>query len=103
MYAIIESGGKQFRVSQGDVIFVEKLPAEIGATVEFDRVLLIGSDAETKVGAPLIPNARAVGKVLEQGKGPKIRVFKYKNKINYRRRQGHRQPYSKVQIESIQA
>lgn len=103
-YAIIESGGKQYRVSEGDVIRVEKLAAEPGATVAFDRVLMIGGeDGQVRIGQPLLDGASAVGKVLAQARGPKIRVFKYKNKVNYRRRKGHRQPYTKVQIEAIQA
>lgn len=103
MYAVIETGGKQYRVQEGDVIFVEKLPQNPDETVEFDRVLLVGKEGEVKVGNPFVPGARVTAKVLEQGKGPKILVFKYKAKSNYRRRYGHRQPFTKVQIEGIQA
>ena len=104
MYAIIETGGKQLRVGQGDVVRVEKLAAEVGQTVTFDRVLALSQeDGQLVVGKPVVTGARAVGKVLAQAKGPKILVFKYKSKVNYRRRQGHRQPYTRVQIEKIEA
>ena len=94
MYAIIKTGGKQYRVAEGDVICIEKLDAEEGANVTFDAV---------KVGRPLVEGAKVTGKVQTQGKGKKIRVFKYKAKSNYRRRQGHRQPFTKVVIEKIEA
>ncbi len=104
MYAIIETGGKQVRVGQGDVVRVEKLAAEVGQTVTFDRVLALSrEDGQLVVGKPVVAGARAVGKVLAQARGPKILVFKYKSKVNYRRRQGHRQPYTRVQIEQIEA
>lgn len=104
MYAIIETGGKQVRAGEGAVIMVEKLTAGVGETVAFDRILLVTrEDGSVVVGTPVIEGARAVGKVLEQGKGPKIRIFKYKNKTNYRRRAGHRQPFTRVQIEKIEA
>lgn len=101
MYAIIESGGKQYQVKPGEVIFVEKLPAEAGEVVEFDRVLALNKDGSLQVGTPYVPGAKVVGKVLEQGKQKKILVFKYKAKSNYRRRYGHRQPYTKVLVEEI--
>ncbi len=100
MYAIIETGGKQYKVAEGDVIFVEKLDAEVEATYTFDKVLAIGGD-ETKIGAPVVEGASVSAKVLKQGKDKKVIVFKYKPKKNYRRKQGHRQPYTKVQIEKI--
>ncbi len=103
MYAIIETGGKQVRASEGAVIMVEKLPAEVGQTVTFDQILLVSKeDGSTLIGTPVVAGAKAIGKVLDQGKGPKIRIFKYKNKTNYRRRAGHRQPFTKVQIEKIE-
>lgn len=103
MYAIIETGGKQVRASEGSVIMVEKLPAEVDQPVIFDQILLVTKeDGSTVVGTPVVTGAKAVGKVIEQGKGPKIRIFKYKNKTNYRRRAGHRQPFTKVQIEKIE-
>ncbi len=102
MYAVIETGGKQIKVSKGDSIFVEKLDVKEGETVTFDKVLLIGGES-SKVGAPYVANASVTAKVEKQGKGKKIIVFKYKNKTTYRRKQGHRQPYTRVIIESINA
>ncbi len=103
MYAIIKTGGKQYRVSEGDVIMVEKLAAEEGASVVFDEVLTVVKDGDVKVGQPLVQGAKVTGKVEAQGKARKILVFKYKAKSNYRRRQGHRQPFTKVVIEKIEA
>ncbi|MDR3589309.1 MAG: 50S ribosomal protein L21 [Negativicutes bacterium] len=103
MYAIIETGGKQYRVSEGDVVMVEKLDAGEGEAVQFDRVLTVVKDGELTIGKPVVAGAKVTGKVLAQGKGKKILVFKYKAKANYRRRQGHRQPYTKVVIEKIDA
>ncbi len=97
MFAIIKTGGKQFRVQNGDVIFVEKLNAAEGETVKFD-VLLLDNDGETKIGTPLVEDANVTGKVLGHGKAAKILVYKYKSKKNYRRRAGHRQPFTKVEI-----
>ncbi len=101
MYAVIQTGGKQYRVQQGDVSLVEKLDCQAGDTVSFDSVLLVSGDAGTKVGAPLVAGAVVEGKVLDQVKGKKIVVYKYKAKKNERKKQGHRQPYTKVQIEKI--
>ena len=101
MYAIIKTGGKQYCVEEGKVITIEKLDVEAGAEVAFDEVLLV-SGARVKIGQPTVAGAKVTGKVLEQGKGAKIRIFKYKAKSNYRRRQGHRQPFTKVQIEKIE-
>jgi len=103
MYAIIETGGKQYRVSEGDVVLVEKLEVIEGETVQFDRVLTVVKDGDVTVGRPLVAGAMVSGKVLAQGKGRKILVFKYKAKSNYRRRQGHRQPFTKIVIEKIDA
>lgn len=100
MYAIIETGGKQVKVEEGQEIYVEKLGLEAGDTVTFDRVLLVGGD-ETKVGSPLLDGATVTGKIEKNGKQKKITVFKYKAKKNYRRKKGHRQPYTKVTIDSI--
>lgn len=100
MFAIIETGGKQIRVEVGQSIFVEKLDAEEGAEVVFDKVLLVDGDA-VKVGAPYVEGAKVTGKVEKQGKEKKVLVLKYKSKNNYRRLQGHRQPYTKVTIENI--
>ena len=101
MYAIIKTGGKQYTVEEGKVISIEKLDLEVGADVSFDEVLLV-ADADVKIGQPFVAGAKVTGKVLEQGKGAKIRIFKYKAKSNYRRRQGHRQPFTKVKIEKIE-
>ena len=101
MYAIIKTGGKQYCVEEGKVITIEKLDVEAGAEVAFDEVLLVSGDS-VKIGQPTVAGAKVTGKVLEQGKGAKIRIFKYKAKSTYRRRQGHRQPFTKVQIEKIE-
>jgi large subunit ribosomal protein L21 len=103
MYAIIKTGGKQYRVTEGDVIFVEKLPYAEGDKVKFDEVLLVGGDGEIKTGTPVIDGASVEATVLKNGKARKIIVFKYKPKKDYRRKQGHRQPYTKVQIDKINA
>jgi len=103
MYAIIETGGKQYRVAEGDVITIEKLEANEGEAVQFDRVLTVVKDGSVTLGKPLIAGAKVTGQVMAQGKGKKILVFKYKAKSNYRRRQGHRQPFTKVVIEKIEA
>lgn len=102
MYAIIKTGGKQYVVEEGKVISIEKLDVEEGAEVTFDEVLLVSGD-DVKIGQPNVAGAKVTGKVLEQGKKRKIRIFKYKAKSNYRRRQGHRQPFTKVKIEKIEA
>ena len=103
MYAIIETGGKQYRVSEGDVINVELLAADVDATVEIDRVLAVGEGESIKVGSPVVAGAKVVLKVLEHGKGKKVIVFHYKPKKNIRKKNGHRQPFTKVQIEKILA
>ncbi|HXL05009.1 MAG: 50S ribosomal protein L21 [Firmicutes bacterium] len=102
MYAIIETGGKQYRVKEGDVLRVEKLPSEPGETVEFEKVLLVHDGDAVKVGNPMLSDVRVSAKVLAQGKSRKILVFKYKPKKNYRKRYGHRQPYTEIQIERIE-
>lgn len=101
MYAIIETGGKQYRVHEGDVVFIDKLDLEEGSTVTFDKVLAVSREGSLTVGTPVIADASVSAKVIGHGKGKKIIVFKYKPKKNYRRKQGHRQPYTKVQIEKI--
>ena len=100
MYAVILTGGKQYRVQQGDVIYVEKLEAQAGDAVNFD-VLMLGKDEGAVIGAPVVAGAKVEGKVLDQVKSAKVVVFKYKSKKNEKKKQGHRQPYSKVQIDSI--
>ena len=101
MYAIIESCGKQYKVAQGDVVFFEKLEAEEGKKVTFDKVILVSEDGKVQVGNPYVKGIKVEGKVVAHGKGKKIIVFKYKAKKNYRRKQGHRQPYTKVEITAI--
>jgi large subunit ribosomal protein L21 len=103
MYAIIETGGKQYKVSEGDVVFVEKLDVSEGEAINFDKVLAVSNEGQVKFGGPLVEGAAVQGKVLSQGKDKKIIVFKYKPKKGYRKKQGHRQPYTKVQIEKINA
>ena len=103
MYAIIETGGKQYKVSEGDVVFIEKLDVEAEAAVTFDRVLAVGGEGEVKVGAPYVEGATVAAKVEKNGKDKKIIVFKYKSKKNYHKKQGHRQAYTKVVINSIVA
>ena len=100
MFAIIQTGGKQFRVQNGDVIFVEKLNAAEGDVVDFE-VLLYEKDGEVKIGAPTLEDVKVQGKVLQQDRGQKILVFNYKAKKNIRRRKGHRQPFTKVEITAI--
>lgn len=102
MYAIIETGGKQYKVQEGDVIYIEKLDAAEGEQVTFDRVLAVSGGEGLKAGEPFVAGATVTGKVEKHGKGKKIIVFKYKPKKNYRRKQGHRQPFTKVIIEKIQ-
>lgn len=103
MYAIVETGGKQYRVSEGDVLFVEKLEANAGDVVTLDKVLVCSKDGNLVVGNPVVDGAKVEAKVLEQGKAKKVIVFKYKPKKDYRRKQGHRQPYTKLVIEKINA
>ena len=101
MYAVIESCGKQYKVAEGDVVFFEKLDAEEGKKVTFDKVILVSEDGKVQVGAPYVKGVKVEGKVVSHGKGKKIIVFKMKAKKNYRRKQGHRQPYTKVEITTI--
>lgn len=103
MYAILVTGGKQYKVSEGDEIYVEKLGMDDGATVTFDQVLVVGEGAELKIGAPYVEGATVEGTVVKTGKSKKINIFKMKPKKGYRKRQGHRQPYTKVTIGAIKA
>jgi large subunit ribosomal protein L21 len=102
MYAVIETGGKQYRVEEGDTIFVEKLGADEQADVIFDKVVAISSDSGLNIGSPYLSGAKVTAKVIKNGKGKKIRIFKFKAKKNYRRRKGHRQPYTRVEIQKIE-
>ena len=101
MYAVIDACGKQYKVAEGDLVFVEKLDAKEGDKVTFDQVLLISDNGKVKVGTPTVKNAKVEATVVKQGKAKKIVVFKYKAKKNERRKQGHRQPYTQVKIEKI--
>ena len=103
LYAIIKTGGKQYKVAEGSEIIIEKLDAAEGDSVTFEEVLAVGEGDDIKFGRPFVAGAKVTGSVVTVGKGPKIRIFKYKHKTNYRRRQGHRQPFTKVKIESIEA
>ena len=102
MYAIIKTGGKQIQVEAGQEIYIEKLNVEAGETITFEEVVMIGGE-EIKVGTPLVDGANVVGEVERHGRGKKIVVFKYKPKKGYKRKQGHRQPYTKVVIKEINA
>ena len=102
MYAIIKTGGKQYKVSEGDSIVIEKLEVEEGSAVEFDEVLTIVDGEDVVIGRPTVDGAKVKATVEKNGKGPKIRIFKYKHKTNYRRRMGHRQPFTKVKIEKVE-
>ena len=101
MYAIIESCGRQYKVAQGDVVFFEKLDTEEGKKVTFDKVILVSEEGKVQVGNPYVKGVKVEGKVISHGKAKKIIVFKMKPKKNYRRKQGHRQPYTKVEITEI--
>lgn len=104
-FAVIKTGGKQYKVSEGDIVLIEKLTEEEGSDITFDQVLLIGngSVANTKIGMPLVEKANVTAKVLEQGKAKKKVIFKYSNKTRYKKKKGHRQPFTKIQITKITA
>ena len=104
MYAVIETGGKQYQVKEGDVVFVEKLDVEAEANITFDKVIVLGNEAGTTVGAPYVDGAKVEAKILKNGKGKKITVLTYKpKKGSSKKKQGHRQPYTQVRIEAIKA
>ena len=103
MYAIIETGGKQYKVEAGDILFIEKLDVEADSEVTFDKVIAVGADDGIKVGAPYVEGATVTAKAIKNGKGKKIVVFTYKPKKNAKRKMGHRQPYTKVEIAAINA
>jgi large subunit ribosomal protein L21 len=102
MYAVVETGGKQYRVQPGDTLDVELLDAEQGNTIELGRVLMLGGDGDAVIGQPVVPGARVLAEVVGQVKGDKIIVFKYKSKVRYRRKTGHRQKFTRVRITEIQ-
>lgn len=101
MYAIIKTGGKQYRVNEGDVISVEKLAVDSGEAVVFDEVLAVSKNGELQIGAPVVSGAKVEGTVIQQGKEKKVVVFKYKPKKDFRKKQGHRQPFTRVMIDKI--
>ena len=101
MYAIIATGGKQYKVQQGDTIYIEKMDAEVDSVVEFNEVVAVSVDGKLTIGKPVVDGASVTGKVLSHGKEKKVVIFKYKPKKDYRKKQGHRQPYTKIEIEKI--
>ncbi|MDR5676811.1 MAG: 50S ribosomal protein L21 [Armatimonadota bacterium] len=101
MYAVVETGGKQLRVSEGQTVRVERIPGEPGQEVVLDRVLMVSGE-QTLVGTPWVPGARVVARIVQQGKGRKVTVFKYKPKVRYRRKRGHRQLFTALRIERIE-
>ncbi len=103
MFAIIETGGKQYKVNEGDIIFIEKLDVAEGETVTFDRVMAVSANDGLKIGTPVVEGAKVTANVLKNGKGKKIYILKYKPKKNEKKKMGHRQPYTKVQIATIEA
>jgi large subunit ribosomal protein L21 len=103
MYAILETGGKQYKVSEGDVIVVEKLDVEAGTDYTFDRVLAVEKDGDLKIGTPVVSGATVAAKVVEEGRHKKVIIYKYKSKKGFHKKKGHRQPYTKLTIEKINA
>ncbi len=103
MYAVIKTGGKQYRVSQGDVVKLERLQGDAGTTISFDQVLLIGTEEDTKVGTPVVAGAAVRGTIMEQGRDRKVIVFKFRRRKNYKRKNGHRQYFTRVRIDEIAA
>ena len=103
MYAVIKTGGKQHRVSEGDVLKVEKLEGQKGDTVVFEEVLLVSKEDQTRVGTPVVEGARVVGEIVQQGKGPKIIIFKKKRRNDFHKKTGHRQDYTSLKVKTIQA
>ena len=103
MYAIIETGGKQYRVEEGDILFIEKLDVKADDVVDFDKVIVVGKEDGAVIGTPIVEGAKVSAKVLKNGKGKKIVVFKYRSKKDSKTKKGHRQPYTQIQIQSINA
>ena len=101
MYAVIKTGGKQYRVAQGDKLRVEKLPGNVGESVTFGEVLLVGEGEGVKIGTPTVGGAKVEAKIVAQDRGPKIIIFKFRRRKNYRRKTGHRQPFTALEITSI--
>ena len=103
MYAVVRTGGKQVRVTPGHAVRVEKLPGAVGESFQLDQVLLVGGGGETRVGTPLVEGVKVVGTITDQGRGPKITVFKMKRRKGYRRKMGHRQDYTEIRVDSIES
>jgi len=103
MYAVVRTGGKQVRMTPGHAVRVEKLPGAVGESIELDQVLLVGGEGETRVGMPLVEGVKVVGTITDQGRGPKLIVFKMKRRKGYRRKMGHRQDYTQIRVDSIES
>jgi large subunit ribosomal protein L21 len=103
MYAVIKTGGKQYRVEAGEKIKVEQIPANVGAEISLDQVLMVGAGESVKVGNPLVPGATVTAKVISQGRHPKVKIFKLRRRKHYQKHQGHRQNYTELEISSINA
>ena len=103
MYAVVNSGGKQYKVQKGEILRVEKIPGDVGSEVTFDRVLMFSDGENVSIGQPVLDNVAVKGHIVEQGRAKKIIVFKYKRRKRYRRKQGHRQPYTAIKIDDIEA
>jgi large subunit ribosomal protein L21 len=101
MYAVVSTGGKQYRVEEGDILRIEKVPGAVGDSFSFDRVLLVSNGEQLTIGEPTVPNAMVNARIVRQGKGKKVLVFKYKRRKRYRKKQGHRQPFTEVQVDNI--
>jgi len=101
MYAVVSTGGKQYRVKEGDILRIEKIPGDVGESFSFDKVLLLSDGSELTIGEPTVPNAAVNARIVQQGKSKKVLVFKYKRRKRFRRKQGHRQPFTAVKIDSI--
>ncbi len=103
MYAVVRTGGKQFRVEPGEAVRVEKLEGSVGDSIEFGEVLLVGAEDGAKIGTPLVAGAKVVGTITAQGRGPKLTIFKMKRRKGYRRKAGHRQSYTEIRVDKIEA
>jgi large subunit ribosomal protein L21 len=103
IYAVIETGGKQYKVAAGDTVYVERLPVKEGGAVTFDRVLMVSDGSKPRLGQPLLKGAKVTGQVVEHGRGPKLIVYKFRRRKNYRRKTGHRQDYTAVQVKDVVA
>ena len=103
MYAVIKTGGKQYRVSAGEKLKVEQIPADIGQEITLDQVLMVGSGSDVKVGAPLVAGARVTAKIVAHGRGEKVRIFKLRRRKHYQKHQGHRQNFTEIEISAINA